>query len=68
MRTGTNILICFVSILLISWLFGQKGLVGYMSGLNLIGVHMIYLNIIKLQMAKNVKIYNEAWLLKNTEN
>lgn len=51
---------CTLSVLLISILFGQKGLVGYMSGLNLVAIHMIYLNTIKMQMAKNIKIYNEG--------
>jgi len=52
-----------MSILLISWLLGERGIVGYISGLNLIAIHLKFLDIIKIHIVRNLRIYNECNVL-----
>lgn len=42
-----NIMICTGITLIIGGLFGGKGLIGYLSGLNLVGVHIKFLNLLR---------------------
>ena len=41
-------------------LLGERGLVGYMCGLNMVAIHIVYQNIIKYHMAYNIRVYNDS--------
>lgn len=58
-RVIVHLVGCFILLLVLAYLFGSNTVIGYIIGLNLIGIHITLYSILVQNSTRNARLLNE---------